>query len=333
MRLSRLGEFGLIGRIRTLLEEKSGNIVVGFGDDAAVIRPKPGWLTILTTDAMVEGTHFNLSYTPLESIGWKALAINVSDVAAMGGLPRAGVISLAIPAGWKVEDVESFYRGMKRCAREYGCIMVGGDTVRTREKMFVSVTVIGEVEEECVVKRSTAIPGDVICVTGVLGGSSVGLEVLLSGKNRHDFPQSVDHFIEPRIRLSEARQLVRDPGVSAMIDISDGLSSDIGHLCAESGLGCVIYEEKIPVSMETKRWLDQKKQDRPMNFVLGSGEEYELLFTLNRTVYEKWMSGVKNQSGFPVTCIGEMVQSSEQILVNQSGERVAIASKGWDHFK
>lgn len=315
--------------MRKIVDETSEDVVLGIGDDAAVFRSAPDHLTVITTDAMVEGVHFDLSYTPLESLGWKSLAINISDVAAMGGMPRHGVVSLAIPEKWKVEDVESLYEGMARCGRTYGCDIIGGDTVRSQRDAFLSVTVTGEVEKNKVIRRSGSRIGDVLCVTGELGGSRTGLEVLRSGKDKKHFHQSVQRFLEPRPRIQEAGQLIRGMHVSSMIDISDGLASEILHLCRESKLGCVVSEEAIPTHPEAILW-SQKQEMKTSDFVLQSGEEYELLFTTARSDLEMWQE--QNRSDLTVTVLGEMVSEEEgTVLLTKSGRR-ALAPGGWDHF-
>jgi thiamine-monophosphate kinase len=329
LKLGQVGEFGLIHRIREIVDENSQGLVLGIGDDGAVFRPAPDHLAVITTDAMVERVHFDLSYTPLESLGWKALAINISDVAAMGGIPRHGVVSLAIPETWKVEDVQSLYEGMTRCGRMYGCAIIGGDTVCSQRDAFLSVTVVGEVEENKVIRRSGSRIGDVLCVTGELGGSRTGLEVLRSGTDKEQFPRSVQCFLEPMPRVREAGQLIQEMAVSAMIDISDGLASEIGHLCRESGLGCVIDQEEIPIHPEAVLW-SQKQHMKSWEFALQSGEEYELLFTTTRAELEKWQN--QNRSQLTVTILGTMVSDKEGAVIQKDGEKQPLVSRGWDHF-
>lgn len=331
MRLAEVGEFGLIDRIHRIIGEGSEGIAVGMGDDAAVFRPRSGWLTVMTTDSLVEGVHFNRQYTPVESLGWKALAISISDITAMGGIPRYGVVSLALPENWTVEDVDSLYRGMVRCGEVYGCTLVGGDTVRSSNGCFISVTVVGEVEEGCFVKRSGAREGDLLCLTGEVGGSRVGLEVLTTGKDKNQFPYSVDRFLEPKVRFQEARWLVKTLDVSSMIDISDGLSSEVNHICRQSSLGCVVWEDKIPVSEEAVLWAGIRGEKISV-YKLESGEEYELVFTVDRDKYEKWQAHAKDRSDFCITAIGEMTRQEKGIRVSRDGEILPLTPIGWDHF-
>jgi len=332
LKLSQAGEFGLIERIRRIVGDKDPGVVLGIGDDAAVFRSTPGWLTVLTTDALVEGVHFHLRYTPTESLGWKALAVNISDVAAVGGIPRYAVVSLALPAKWSVEDVEALYRGMVRCGKAYGCRLVGGDTVRSLGGCFLSVALVGEVEEKYIIRRSGAQEGDLLCVTGEIGGARAGLEVLSAGQDRERFPESVSRFLEPRVRLQEARFLAQKVGVSSMIDISDGLSSEVQHLCRESHLGCRLWEEKIPLEREVILWAGEQGED-VSTYALGSGEEYELLFTVAKSKFEHWQKQGEDKNKVKTTVIGEMFPKKEGIKVVRRGKAFPLLAKGWDHFR
>ncbi|MFC1501828.1 thiamine-phosphate kinase [bacterium] len=330
MKLDQVGEFGLIDRIRKLVDVPSEGIVLGIGDDAAVFRTVPGHLAVMTTDALAEGVHFDLSYTPLESLGWKALAISISDIAAMGGIPKYAVVSMAIPENWSVEDVESFYKGMARCGHTYDCTIIGGDTVGSKSGCFISVTVVGEVEKDSVVQRNGASAGDMLCVTGSLGESRTGREVLKSKTDVQEFPRSVKRFLEPRPRIREARELIRETGdVTAMIDISDGLASEIHHLCRESGVGCIIREENIPISDEAVQWTKHKELS-PVQFVLQSGEEYELLFTVKKSKFETWQKNPPKEIN--IIPLGGIVKRKKDIYLVRNGKRFPITLHGWDHF-
>jgi thiamine-monophosphate kinase len=331
MRLSRLGEFGLIRRIRERVRGTGRGVVLGIGDDTAVLRVRKGWEILLTTDALVEETHFRLKYTPMESLGWKALAINISDVAAMGGIPRACTVSLALPEQWRVEDVDRFYEGLNRCARAYGCEVVGGDTVGSSGPCFISVTLLGEVEAGRAFRRGGAREGDLIFVTGSLGGARSGLEVLETGSDTEEFSDSVSRFLEPKPRLEEARGLMRCQGVHAMIDISDGLASELGHLCESGSVGCLIEERKIPVLDEAEIWCRRCKKD-PISFVLGSGEEYQLLFTVESRAYEEQKAHPLLREGGVSTVIGRITEGSKRILISREGRHRRLESEGWDHF-
>ena len=329
MKLGELGEFGLIERIRTIVGDASDGVVLGMGDDAAVLESSPGWQPILTTDTLVEGVHFHRAYTPVESLGWKALAVNLSDIAAMGGLPRCAVVSLVLTDSWRVEDVEALYRGMKRCGDGYGCAVVGGDTVRSEDAGILTVAVLGEVEAGRAVGRTGANEGDVICVTGKLGGARVGLEVLSGRDDRALFPESVSCFLEPKPLVKEARDIVEVFSPSSMIDISDGLSSEIHHVCSQSGVGCLLEEERLPIAGEVFGWAKERGES-PADVALGSGEEYQLLFTVEKGIYEK---RTRRESGkSEITVIGEIVEEAAGIRIVNKGRRRTLDTQGWDHF-
>ncbi len=329
MRLSEIGEFGLIDRITKIINGNKSDVVVGIGDDAAVVGSDPGKLKVLTTDVLVEGIHFNLAYTPFESLGWKALAVNISDIAAMGGVPLYGLVSLALPMSWDVEDVEALCKGLKRCGEIYQCELIGGDTVRSQGMSFISIAVMGEIEEDHVVRRSGAKEKDLVCITGELGGAKMGFEVLESGQDKDHFPDSVSRFLEPKARLQESRRLVKELHVSSMIDISDGLSSEITHLCKQSDCGCIIWEDQIPVSKETITWACGYEK-AVSSYALKSGEEYELLFTVARARFEEWRNSTKN--GLDITVIGEITGKEEGICLMKGGKIEPLVPDGWDHF-
>ncbi|MFH1940905.1 MAG: thiamine-phosphate kinase, partial [bacterium] len=248
-----------------------------------------------------------------------------------GGIPKYAVVSLGLSERWEAEDVESLYEGMNRCAETFGCSIVGGDTVRSKGGCFLSVAVVGEVEETCLVRRGGASERDLLCVTGVLGGARVGLDVLASGAMRSDFQDAVARFLEPRPRVKEVRQLVKELSVSSMIDISDGLSSEAHHLCESSGLGCLMDEDQIPVSEDAIRWVEYKGGD-PMAYALESGEEYELLFTVDRASYERWDRKASAEGRPDVFVIGEMTRKENGIRMRKGGKTKTLSRKGWDHF-
>jgi thiamine-monophosphate kinase len=332
VQLSQAGEFGLIKRMRRIIESGSDEIVLGIGDDAAVVRPKSGSCLVLTTDALVEGVHFDLRYTPFDALGWKALAVNLSDVAAVGGVPSYALVSLALPEAWTVENVESLYRGLKRCGKMYDCKIVGGDTTRSIGKGFISISVIGYVKQNAIANRSGAQPGDLLCVTGTLGGARVGFEVLRENQNVDLFKKSIRRFLKPLPKIAEAGRLIRELKISSMIDISDGLSSDVSHLCEQSGLGCILREDAIPLHPDVKVWAEQVGIP-PARFALTSGEEYELVFTVNPDRLERWINHNRKEKHFPVTSIGEMVHKNKGIRVKCGEKTIPLSEKGWNHFR
>lgn len=324
MELSQLGEKGLIQRIQSMLKTGNEQILLGIGDDAAVISTHPDRKLIFTTDALVESVHFDRRYVPLESLGWKALAVNLSDIAAMVGSPLCAVISLAIPETWRVEEVDRLYQGLERCAETYHCPIVGGDTVRSPQWACLTVTVLGEVQGRTFITRSGAKEGDLLCVTGNLGKARVGWEVLESGVQDPAFSSAVAHFLEPRPKIEEAHVLLNAYKITAMIDISDGLGSEISHLCEASGLGCHLFEEKIPVSPEVFLWAQSQKKSIE-NYLWASGEEYELLFTVSPQDHFEPMDFF--------TVIGKMERKEYGILIQTKEGNRTFHHKGWDHFQ
>ncbi|MBN2417562.1 thiamine-phosphate kinase [bacterium] len=320
------GEFGLIRRIQEMLDAMPPSVVLGPGDDTAVFRPEPGRDLLLTTDAMAEGVHFDRSFMPLSSVGWKSLAANLSDIAAMGGRPLYAVVSLGIPAGWTSADAEALVAGMKRCGDAYGCTIVGGDISAVGSEAFIAVALTGDVARGRAVKRGGAAAGDLICVTGTLGGSRTGLEVLRSGVNREEYGASIGTFLEPVPRTGEAASLIAMNNVSAMIDISDGLSSEIHHICGSSGTGCRIRSRDVPVSPEAARWA-RERGAAALEYALGSGEEYELLFTV------RGQQAVTPPPETRVAVIGEILPADQGIRILVDDEERPLVASGWDHFR
>lgn len=331
MRLSEAGEFGLIHRIQKIVQRERPDLVQAIGDDTAIVQAAPGREQLLTTDALVEGVHFDLDYTPMETLGWKALAINISDIAAMGGRPLYALVTLALSKDWSVGDIEILYHGMSRCGDQFGCAIVGGDTVHSPHSTCISVTVIGDVPVGKSVRRNGAQAGDLICVTGELGGSLTGLEVLMSGENKAEYKKSTQHFLTPIPRLNEAQAIVKEFSPTAMIDISDGLASEIGHLCENSGLGCLVRFEDIPLIEESRQWAEQS--NAPIEkYAFQSGEEYELLFTVEKDRFIAWSASEGDNVGIPISVIGEMTAGKNRICLYGDGRDAPLPGNGWDHF-
>lgn len=324
-----LGEFGLIDRIRRRLGEPSGSVCVGINDDAAVFALKSKGYGVLTTDVLVEKVHFDLAYTPIRSLGWKAMAVNLSDVAAMGAVPKYALISLALDSHWSLEDIDALYMGFSECASEYGCDIIGGDTSASRSGAFLSLALYGEIDRGAPILRSGARSGDLLCVTGTLGDAYIGRSVLSAGEEIEPFRKAVDKFLRPLPRVREALQLRENISLTAMIDISDGLASETGHICRQSGLGCRIDEAALPLTQEVRHWAAIHEQE-VSSLAIQSGEEYELLFTVDsadRNTLEALSADI------PVSIIGVMTDSAGgMVLCGEDGTR-DILSGGWDHFK
>lgn len=327
MRLDELGEFGLIDLLRRRHLVAGAGVRLGAGDDAALLEGKNGKLLALTTDMLVEKVHFDLSFTDLSSLGYKALAVNLSDLAAMGGGGTSwAVISLALPGGLAVEEVEELYRGMAEAGREFDCLLVGGDTVRSPRGLVLNVTLLGEVEEKNLLLRGGARPGDLIMVTGETGASALGLAALLAGRGGEEtFSYYVGKHLRPRPRLDLSRGLRRG-GATAAIDISDGLLSDLGHLCEESGLGAVIEYERIPQPPGAAEAAAELSADLP-SLVLAGGEDYELLLAVRPDGAEEL------QASGAATVVGTFKEREGVEVLDRGGREMKVASPGWEHFR
>ncbi len=335
MKVTELGQFGLIDAVARMIEksrdnkaESWKNLLLGVGDDCAVWKGGSA-NQLAKVDCQVQGVHFNLDIISWEDLGWKALAINLSDIASMGGIPRYALVSLGLPQHTEVEDVMSLYEGMLKLARQTGTALVGGN-ISGSPVVFVDVNVIGRTGNPGgkYLSRSSARPGDLIAGTGCLGTAAAGLEMLsqkleFSPKITRSLRQS---FARPQPRLKEGQILIEN-GVKAGIDISDGLVADLGHVCQSSAAGAVIETDRIPIKAEVTSAFGEKAYE----MALSGGEDYELLFTAKRAVIEQ----VIKASSVPVTVIGEMVaeNAGQVILIDQEGKRIVPRETGWDHFK
>lgn len=302
--ISSVGEFGLVEKFASLASRfANSNIVKSIGDDAAVLKTVPGNLEVVTTDILIQNVHFDSSYTSMRHLGHKAAAANLSDIAAMSALPTAAFVSLGIHSNVSVEMLEEFYDSLTAEFGRFGCAVAGGDTSASPVGFVISITLVGEVEPERLATRSGAKAGDVVCVTGDLGRAQAGLKILQREKKRYmengqpvDFTPDFEgydsvlqkHLIpEPRIKLS--RDLSEKIRLHSMIDISDGLVSDMLHICRESGVSAVLEEEFIPMDPVTRRVGDEFKDD-PLEYALNGGEDYELLFTIAEEDFPKLYS-------------------------------------------
>lgn len=317
MNLKDIGEFGLIEELKKRAAAGAGTIV-GIGDDAAVLSsPREGMLTLLTTDMLVEGVHFDLSKANPYQVGWKAIGCSLSDVAAMGGLPSAAVVSLGAPGGAGVEFCMELYRGINDLAKRFGCGVVGGDTVRHGGGVVISVSVMGEVERERVALRSGARPGDELWVTGRLGGS-------LKGRHLSFVP-----------RIEEARFLVENFPIGAMMDLSDGLGSDLFRMAEASGVGFHVESQRIPISPDAHPEGAPSGADEAsaLRAALYDGEDFELLFTLHPCRDEKDLAGAfSSRFDCGTSRIGTVVETEQGIaLAGPDGER-PLEEGGFSHF-
>jgi thiamine-monophosphate kinase len=326
--IKELGEFGLIDRIKEDTINDTATVVQGIGDDAAVLLPTIRHLQLISTDMLVEDVHFDLATTTPWQLGYKAIAVNLSDIAAMGGIPRHIVISLAMPKDAGFDFVDNLYKGMKEICREFKVNIVGGDTVSSPHGVIINVAVLGEVEPGRLTKRSGARPGDIVAVTGTLGDSACGLELL--GKKdweERDFawPLVTSH-LTPRPKV-QAGQTLAQIGVSSMNDISDGLSSEANEIAAASKVGLRVYKKAIPLSDCLKQaadWLGKS----PLHYALYGGEDYQLIFTISP---EK--SNALQEAGLGLSTIGEVTERPAVVLVDNDGTEEKLEPKGYNHFR
>jgi len=336
--LKELGEFGLINHLTSDLENKQSSTELGIGDDAAVIDYE-NRKTVITTDMLVEGVHFDMVFTPLKHLGYKAVVVNVSDIYAMNAQPRQITISLALSSKYTLEAIEELYAGFKLAAEQYGVDIVGGDTTTSPNGLIISITAIGEAKADQLVYRTGAKDKDLLVVSGDLGGAYMGLTLLqrekevwkVNPKMQPDLDGN-DYVLERQLK-PEARkdviQFLAQLGVkpTSMIDVSDGLSSEIFHLCKESGVGCNLYEEKIPIDPTTHNVARSFDLD-PTVCALSGGEDYELLFTISQDDYDK----IKGNPHW--TVIGHMTDKSEGVnLVLNSGAITPLKAQGWNPIK
>jgi thiamine-monophosphate kinase len=335
--ISSLGEFGLIDHLTRNIELKNVSSILGVGDDGAVIDHF-GKQTVLTTDLLIENIHFDLMYTPLRHLGYKAVVVNLSDLYAMNATPTQLLISLGFSNRFSLEALDEFYEGVYAACEKYGVDVVGGDTSSSQKGFIISITAIGEVSPDKFVQRSTAQKGDLICCSGDLGAAYLGLIFLEREKKIFvEHPEvkpdlEGEKYVIGRILKPEAAKDVIDffeneqivP--TSMMDISDGLSSEILHICKQSSLGCVIYEEKIPIAEETRKAAYKFELD-PTACALSGGEDYELLFTVKQEDFDKLVLNEK------ISVIGYMTAPEEGCkIVTKGGNQFDVTAQGWNAF-
>ena len=323
-----VGEHELIDLIRKAVGGPSGATLVGIGDDAAVYEPT-GELALLTCDAFVEDVHFRRSFAAFGLIGAKFVISSVSDIAAMGGFPTHAVVSLGVPGDMSAADVERLYAGMLDAARRYGVEIVGGDIVASRSGLLASVAMVGTVSRERVVTRAGAVVGDVVLTTGRFGGSEAGLKSLTEGlKNTGLVRAAMRRHLEPVARIAEAQALIDVATPHAMIDVSDGLSTDALHIAEMSGVSVDIHAELVPVSADARTLAARTGRD-PLWHALNDGEDYELLFCLpNSQGADLAQAGLDD---LPVALIGEVTDHDESRLVTADGTARRLLPEGWEH--
>ncbi len=337
--LEKLGEFGLIDHLTKKFKPSVPSTLKGVGDDAAVISISDDNALLVSTDMLLEGVHFNLMYMPLKHLGYKAVAVNVSDICAMNGTPEQITVSIAVSNRFPIEALEELYEGIYAACKTYNVDLVGGDTTSSLSGLTISITVIGRTEKKNIVYRSGAKENDILIATGDLGAAYMGLQVLEREKEVYNANPNIqpdldghDYIIErqlkPEARLDVIRFLKElDVIPTSMIDISDGLASEIIHICKASKVGCHIYDEKIPIDAKTSMTALDFNLD-PVTCALNGGEDYELLFTVKQEDFDK----VKGNPH--MTPIGHITDKNEGLyFIDKNGSAIELRAQGWNHFK
>ena len=336
-KLEEIGEFGLIKQLTQNIELKN-NTIKGVGDDAAVINPTAGKVTLVSTDLLLEGIHFDLSYFPLKHLGYKAVSVNASDIYAMNGTPKQITVSVGMSSKFSVEAIAEIYEGIQLACEKYKIDLVGGDTTASKQGLIISITAIGEANENEVVYRNGAQEFDLICVSGDLGGAYAGYQLLEREKRVFiDNPQMQpdlaghDYILERQLKPEARKDIIEffkamDIKPTSMIDISDGLASELFHIAEQSKVGVTIYEDKIPIDATTYNMARELDLD-PTLTALSGGEDYELLFTIKQSDYNK----LENHPDF--TVIGHVTKAEEGLhMISKGGQKHALKAQGWKAF-
>ncbi|MFT6815649.1 MAG: thiamine-monophosphate kinase [Sphingobacteriales bacterium] len=337
--LNNLGEFGLIEKIKESASIKLKETIKGIGDDAAVLAKNSKEYTVLTTDSLVENVHFDLSYVPLKHLGYKAVMVNLSDLAAMNAVPEQITVSIALSSKYTLEAIEEIYAGINLACSYYNVDLVGGDTTSSQFGMFINICCIGTVNKKKITYRSGAKHNDLICVSGDLGGAFLGLQVLEREKkiflensdiqpDLSGFDYLIERQLKPEARLDIIKALEEQEIIpTSMIDVSDGVASDIRHICTSSDVGFQLYENKLPIDQVTFDKALEMNLD-PTVCALNGGEDYELLFTISQGDFEK-IKKIKE-----VTVIGHICDTAAGYnLVTKAGTQVDLPAMGWNSFK
>ena len=337
--LGQLGEFGLIDHLTKKFKNNLPTTIKGVGDDAAVIFISEEQSLLVSTDFLLEGVHFNLMYMPLKHLGYKAVAVNVSDICAMNGVAEQITVSIAVSSRFPVEALEELYEGIQLACEQYNIDLIGGDTASSLTGLMISVTAVGRAKTNEITYRTGAKEHDLLVVTGDLGGAYMGLQVLEREKEVFKASPSIqpdldghDYIIERQLKPEARKDIIGflkklEVVPTSMIDISDGLASEILHLCKASNVGCHVYDEKIPIDAQTSIAAIDFNLD-PHTCALNGGEDYELLFTVAQSDFEK-IKGNPN-----MTIIGHITDATDGIYyVDKNGSAIELAAQGWNHFK
>jgi len=324
MKVSELGEFGLIDLLAKMVGGgQDERLLIGIGDDAAAWQGDAS-IQLATVDSFIQDVHFPSGIASWQELGWKALAVNLSDIAAMGGVPRYALVSLALPEDTEVDDVTALYTGMLDLAQQYGVAIIGGDIV-SAPLVAITITILGSNQKKQLLTRSAAEPGELVAVTGELGAAAAGLEMLSKGLQL-DLEAATrlrNAFLHPYPRIAEG-QLLLEQGVKTAIDISDGLISDLNQICKASQVGARVEIDRVPIEPTVRAQFS----DKSLELALSGGEDYELLFAAGAEVIDK----VKRAASCPITVIGEIVAGKGVTLVDRQGNPSNLGKAGWEHF-
>lgn len=333
-----LGEFGLIDRIHKLIDEEgmqTPGVTLSIGDDTAAIKPRAGYELLVTCDCLVEGRHYLPKRINSRDLGRRAMAVNISDIGAMGGLPLYSLISLGLSEDTLIADVESMYRGFLEELNPFQASIVGGNITKTEGIRFIDITLVGEVEQGKLMLRSSAEVGDAVMVTGYPGQAIAGLQLL----RRSDSPQDVQAhplvraYNTPKHRAREGHAIAHSGYARAMIDTSDGLLADLSHICEESGVGVEIFESQLPLSEALVHEAEKMKMN-PYDMVFSDSDDYELIFTCATGNIPRLRSIIASISDIPVSEIGRITEAKEKIqIISPDGSKQPVKPSGWDHFK
>ena len=331
IRQGRIGEFELIRCLRRATAIPHGvqaSVLAGIGDDAAILKPRPGRVILATTDLLAERVHFDLAFTSYRQLGYKAAMANLSDIAAMGGVPRFLLIALALTSRETSRNVEAMYEGIRAACNPAGVAVVGGDMSASRTDLFLAVMVLGDAAPQDALRRSGARAGDRLYVTGTLGDAQAGLELLQARKRTNSY--LITRHLMPTARLKEAQHLADGRLASAAIDVSDGLAGDIRHICEESGVGCLIDARKLPLSPQLRTHARARKRD-PIAYALSGGEDYELLFTVPPTKVARVEAHIRRRL-LRATPIGLITPRRQGLrLIGIDGSVRPLTAKGYEH--
>lgn len=335
-KISDISEFELIGIIEELinsLTEKPSGLTLGTGDDTAAFNPEPGYEVLITCDSMVEGRHFLKEFISPFDIGRRAMVMNISDIGAMGGIPLYAVVSLGLNPSAAVMEVEHIYKGFIQELNPFNACIAGGNITRIDGPSFIDITLIGKVERDHIIRRSTARSGDVVMVTGFPGQAAAGWRILKDHgiKNKSEYKMLVDSYLRPKHRAREGRALSESGLINSMIDLSDGLAGDLNHICEKSGVGVEIYQDRLPVSEcldSLARYYNLGRYELP----LGASDDYELIFTC---VPDRAKDAERLLLEFdcPVSQVGRIIPADgEMYIMSQDGTKKRLQPSGWDHF-